>query len=348
MSGRVRISLSALAANYERLCREAHGQVGAVVKADAYGLGVEYVAPKLRSLGCSTFFVATSAEGEALRHVLPDARIYVFEGVNPQSCEAMVGASLTPVLNTPTQVSVWSSTGRPAALHIDTGMQRLGFSYSDQQDKGVPDTSLSVDLMISHFARADEPHHPSVAEQLRRAQAAYAVVKKKHPKAQLSICNSAGLLQNRGPEDIGRAGIALYGGNPVDDLPNPMANVATLEARVIQKRHVPAGVPVGYGGTFVTSRPTKLAVVGVGYADGYPRGLSNTAQVYVAGQRCAVVGRVSMDLTVVDVSTVDVAEGDWVEMIGPHVPVDEIATAMKTISYEILTGLGKRLVRVTH
>ena len=348
MSGRVRISLAALAANYERLCRKASGRVGAVVKADAYGLGVAHVAPKLQSLGCSTFFVATSAEGAALRQVLPDVRIYVFEGVNPQTCDTMVQASLTPVLNTPAQVETWSPIGRPAALHIDTGMQRLGFSYVDGPNKGVPDTPFNVDLMISHFARADEPTHPSVAEQLYRAQAAYAVLSKKHPKAQLSLCNSAGLLESRGPEDIGRAGIALYGGNPFDELPNPMTSVVTLEARVIQLRDVPAGVPVGYGGTFVTEHPTRLAVVGVGYADGYPRGLSNSANVYVAGRRCPVVGRVSMDLTVVDVTTADVAEGDWVELMGPHIGVDEIAAAMNTISYEILTGLGKRLIRQSH
>ncbi len=325
MSGQLLISLSALAANYNQLQATAQGKVGAVVKADAYGLGATEIATHLSGFGCDTFFVANCAEGVGLRRALADAQIYVFEGVYAETTAAMVAADLIPVLNTPEQVKQWASTGRSAAIHVDTGMQRLGFPYLNGVAV-IPDIPVGLNLLISHFARADEPGHPSLTQQIERTQTIYRSLLEQHPQLRLSLCNSAGILQGLGPEHLGRAGIALYGGNPYHDQANPMQ-------------------PIGYGGAFVTQRKTRLAVVGVGYADGYPRLVSGRAEVAVDGQRCPVVGRVSMDLTCVDVTGLDVTEGDWVEMFGSVIPLDEVAAHAQTIAYEILTGLGKRLPR---
>jgi alanine racemase len=352
VSGRLTVSLAALAANYAQLCAAAPGEVGAVVKADAYGLGAREIAPYLAQQGCTSFFVATCAEGVDLRDALPDAQIFVFEGVYEQTLAQMCAADLTPVINTPAQLHQWSTVGRSGAIHVDTGMQRLGFSY-DAGLQGIPEIPFDLDLFITHFARADAPGHVSVIDQIQRAESIYRGLLAKHPQMRLSLSNSAGVLQGLSllqghTRQLGRAGIALYGGNPFHDQANPMQPVVTLEARVMQIREVAAGTPVGYGGSFVTTGPSRLAILGVGYADGYSRLLSNNAHVLVAGQLCPVVGRVSMDLTIVDVSGVDVAdvtEGDWVELIGNHISIDEVASQAQTIAYEVLTGLGKRLPR---
>ena len=344
MSGRLTVSLSALAANYRRLCASASGQVAAVVKADGYGLGAVPVASRLRQEGCGEFFVATAGEGAQLRQALPDAPIYVLEGVTAQSVDTLVASELTPVLNTPTQCSLWMQTGRAAAVHVDTGMQRLGLPFQTAA-QSLAESNLPLQLFISHFARADEPGHASVQEQMARALPVYQALRERYPELRLSLCNSAALLEGLGPEDLGRAGIALYGGNPFDALPNPMRPVVSMHAQVLQLRQLEAGVPVGYGGAYVTSAPARLAVLGVGYADGLPRALSNRGEVVLHGCRCPIVGRVSMDLTVVDASAVDVQEGDMAEVFGEAVAVDEVAAHAGTIAYEILTGLSRRMSR---
>ena len=345
MSGRLTISLSALAANYEHLARQATGDVAAVVKADAYGLGAPAIASCLKHEGCTEFFVATADEGLRLRQAHADIVIYVLEGAYAENVPALIEAELIPVLNTVKQCRDWSSTNRAAALHIDSGMQRLGFPHSSALGDlaGLP---FPVHLFISHFARADEPGHGSIAEQMACSMPVYAALQREHPQVRLSLCNSAGLLEGVGPEDLGRAGIALYGGNPYDGLPNPMTPVAQLDARVMQVRDVELGVAVGYGGTFVTKRPSKLAILGVGYADGVPRLLSNQGRVFAGEKYCPIVGRVSMDLLIVDVTDAEVLEGDWAEVMGPHVPLDEVAAIAQTLTYEILTGISTRVPRV--
>ena len=344
MSGRLTVSLSALAANYATLKAHARGDVAAVVKADGYGLGAAAIASKLRSQGCSEFFVATCDEGIQLRQALPEETIYVLEGAHAQSLQALINANLTPVLNTPAQCAAWSATSRPAAVHVDTGMQRLGLPYA-QAVQILEQSNLTPTVLVSHFARADEPQHPSVAEQLSRINPVFETLRESCPSLRLSLCNSAALLQGVGPEHLGRAGIGLYGGNPYDDQPNPMQPVVTMHARVLQVREVASGVAVGYGGSYVTASATRLAILGVGYADGLPRLLSNKGRVWLAGQYCPIVGRVSMDLTAVDVGSLVVEEGDEAEIFGSHVPVDEVAHHAQTIAYEILTGVSRRMVR---
>ena len=205
--------------------------------------------------------------------------------------------------------------------------------------------ALPVTLLISHFARADEPGHAANGEQMARIAPIYQALQAAHPGIRLSLCNSAALLQGLGPEDLGRAGIGLYGGNPFDDRPNPMQPVVSMYARVLQVREVDAGVPIGYGGSFITPQPTRLAVLGVGYADGLPRLLSNRGQVWLGEQRCQIAGRVSMDLIAVDVGELEVAEGAEAEVFGSCIGIDEVAEQAGTIAYEILTGISRRMPR---
>ncbi|MEQ8860600.1 MAG: alanine racemase [Pseudomonadales bacterium] len=343
MSARLRIDLGALAANYQ-LFRDAAspGVAGAVVKADGYGLGAPEVVRALARSGCENFFVATSAEGvdvrAALPAALPDPRIFVFEGAQDDTVMDLLGADLVPILNHAGQLAVWreAAAGRPAAVHVDTGMHRLGFpaDVTAAHFRGV-----RITLLLTHLARADEPDHEMNRRQLERFSRAREAL----PGVDVSIGNSAAVLAGGDfAGDLCRPGIGLYGGNPFLDRPTPVRPVVTLEGRILQLRDVAAGESVGYGATFTARAPLRLAVVGLGYADGLPRLLSNRGEVAVGGRRCAIVGRVSMDLTTVDVSGVDAAVGDWVEFVGPQVLVDEVAAWAETIPYEILTGLGAR------
>ena len=321
--GRLIVDLDALADNYAMLKARAAGDVAAVVKANAYGLGALPVARRLVAEGCRQFFVATEAEGVALRSAVPkDAEIFVFSG------EA-TAPGLIPVANQPEQLGP-----NPVALHIDTGMHRLGFPWD-----AVPTTEASVKLLISHLACADTPDHPMNAEQIRRFDA----VAVQFPGAPTSLANSAGILN--GVAGLGRAGIGLYGGNPWVDRPNPMRPVATFEGQALQMRAVRAGETVGYGAGRTMERDAEVAVVGVGYADGVQRVLSNRGAAAFDGKRLPIVGTISMDLTHLDATGTGLKRGDWVEFCGPNLSVDEMARGAGTIAYEILTGIGSRVER---
>jgi alanine racemase len=347
--GRVEIDLAALARNYRLLARAAApGRCGAVVKADAYGLGVGPVACMLHEEGCRHFFVATPAEGAALRRLLPDGEIFVFGGLQGAANEDFVASGLLPVLNTRAEIRRWGSAG-PAAVHVDTGMSRLGLGEDDvaalklEADR-VP--AIDVRYVLTHLACADEPDHS-----LNRAQLeAFAALRSLWPAAETSIANSAGLLLGDAfRSDLARPGIALYGGNPFRREPGPMEPVVTLKARILQLRDLRPGTTVGYGASFIADTAVRVATVGIGYADGYLRSLSNCGIAEVAGRRVPVVGRVSMDLTCLDVSAVprdQVAEGGWATMIGGAIPLEEVAALAGTINYELLTRLGSRLERV--
>jgi len=343
MSGRLRIDLDALAANYQAFLEAAApGACAAVVKADAYGLGALPVARRLWREGCRQFFVATAAEGRALRGALPRARIFVFEGACADTLDALLESDLIPVLNHETQLACWrdGAPGRPAAVHVDTGMHRLGFSRDVPAAlfRGIP-----VALLITHLACADEPQHPLNRQQFERFDA----VRARFPGVPVSIGNSAATLFGSGMAgDVGRPGIGLFGGNPFAGGSNPMAPVVTLEGRILQVRSVEPDDTIGYGASYRVDGPMTLAVVGVGYADGLPRLLSNRGAALVAGERRPIVGRVSMDLTVVDVTGLPVGIDDWVEFFGAGIALDEVAGWAETIGYEVLTRLGPRLERV--
>ncbi len=327
----------------------------AVVKADAYGLGAGRVAPVLAAAGCRTFFVACIDEGIALRADVDEGEIYVLAGVPRGAEHEFVHHRLRPVLNSLADIDAWAAFARrmpalPAvALHADTGMCRLGLTREDVAVlTAAPErlAGVTVACVMSHLACADVPDDPLNEAQCR----AFAALRRTFPKADASLAASSGIFL--GPAYHGtlcRPGAALYGLSPVPEPPNPMAQVIELKARILQVRAIDGGMSVGYGATYRASRRQRLVTVGVGYADGYLRSLSNRGHGYIGDIRMPLVGRVSMDLTIFDASAVadgQARPGGIVELIGPHQAVDAVAADAGTIGYEILTSLGRRYHRV--
>jgi len=350
-TARLTISLSSLSDNYRRLNRHATGDVAAVVKANAYGLGLKPVATSLWQCGCREFFVATLAEGIALRAVLGEAIIYVLSGAVAGTVATFVTHGVIPVLNTPSQVVAWQGQSAAAAVHVDTGMARLGLAWQDAE-KVLQSIDFPLALLISHFARADEVHHGFSALQKQRFFSLCRTLQGRGlpgrgGQLRISLCNSAAILDglcqsDSETENLGRGGIAMYGGNPFHNQPNPMDAVVKLEGQIVQVRTVESGQAVGYGGTYVATDSTRVATVGLGYADGVPRLLSNRGRVFVNGKFSPIIGRISMDLLQIDVSNCAAQEGDWVEVFGRTICIDECASHAETLSYEILTGIGRR------
>ncbi|MCZ8132088.1 MAG: alanine racemase [Steroidobacteraceae bacterium] len=345
------VDLDALAANYALLVRiAAPANVAGVVKADAYGLGAAQVARRLAWEGCGSFFVANAAEGVALRPHVPEATIYSLGGLPPGASADCVNHDLVPVLNSVEDVRSWlaEAPGRPAAIQLDTGMTRAGLDAGDLDRlavEGVPLERLSLVLVLTHFACADEPAHPLNARQVE----VFDRLRRRLPAAATSIANSAGTLLGPGYRgDLVRTGIALYGGRPAAAGPNPMREVVRLRARVLQLRDVDDDVTVGYGATHRVRAPARIAIVGAGYADGYPRSLGGRGHASVAGRHVPVIGRVSMDVVTLDVTSVprdELRVGDWVSLLGGGVPIDALAEAAGTIAYELLTRIGPRVER---
>ena len=318
----------------------------ATIKADAYGLGAEAIGQALARAGCRDFVVATLDEGLAVRRVLPAATIYVLLGPMPGSEAQFVAAGLTPVLNTIAQVTAWRDRG-PAALHVDTGMNRLGMPLRDF-DRLAADGTFTRSppcLVMSHLARADEPGE-AMNEAQRRL---FAGVRRHLPGVPASFANSAGIfLGAQYHHDLARPGYAIFGGNPLHPRPSPMHHVIELKAKIIQVRSVDRGESVGYGAAHRPSGPALIATLVVGYADGVRRSLGGRGVAYVGDRAVPIVGRVSMDLVTLDVSTLppmEVSVGTEVELIGAHNTIDRIADAAGTIGFEILTGLGRRVPR---
>lgn len=347
------VDLDAIAANYALLRDAARGaEAAAVVKADAYGLGAERVAPVLAEAGCGTFFVAHVGEGVALRRILPDAEIHILNGLLPDAAEAYVAHRLIPALGSLDDIRRWRADARtrarPCDIHVDTGMLRLGLPPDELAalaDDPAPLAGLDVRLVMSHFASADDAQAAQNRAQLAEFRAARDIL----PMGRTSFANSSGIFL--GPEyrgDVVRPGVALYGCNPTPWRENPMRPVVSLMGRVLQVRDALPGENVSYGATFTVEKSMRIATVGVGYADGYPRSLSGRAEGFIDGVALPVLGRVTMDLIMLDASTVaadNCRPGAWVELIGPHMPVDTLADAAGTIGYEILTSLGSRYHR---
>jgi len=348
------IDLGGIADNYRTLRdRAAPAKCAAVVKADAYGLGVAKVAPVLARAGCRTFFVAHPDEGVALRGLLPDADIFVLNGVVPGAEPLLAEYRLAPVLNDLAAVDAWAAKGRrgqplPAALHLDTGMSRLGLTPVEVEHLArEPDRLERIDLrlVMSHLACAEEAENPMNDDQLAEFERA----RKPLPVAPASLANSSGIfLGPRFHLDLVRPGAALYGVNPQPGRSNPMAQVISLQGRILQLRDVDSPRTVGYGATHRIERPSRVATVALGYADGYLRSLSGRGRCFIAGKNVPVVGRVSMDLITLDVSDLapdEARPGAVVEIIGDHNPIDAVAEQAGTIAYEILPGLRHRYRR---
>ncbi|MBM3517676.1 MAG: alanine racemase [Alphaproteobacteria bacterium] len=351
--GRLTVDLDAIAANYRTLQgRLAGAACGAAVKADAYGLGVRRVVKALAAAGCRCFFVATYDEGLAVRAVAPRAAIYVLNGLPPRAASAFRRARLRPSLNDLGQIARWAAAARqrgrvlPAAVHLDTGMNRLGLPPREIATLGREMDRLAgihVRLVMSHLACAEEPEHPLNGVQRARFERATGLF----PGARRSLANSAGIFLGRNFHfDLARPGIALYGVNPRPSGTNPMRPVVSLHGRVLQVRDIDAPDTVGYGAAFRASLPTRIATISVGYADGLPRSLSGVGYAVVDGTRVPLLGRVSMDLLALDVSAVPaerVGPGSWATLIGAGAAIEDVARAAGTIPYEILTRLGRRL-----
>ncbi|MBK1698378.1 alanine racemase [Rhodovibrio salinarum] len=358
----LQVDLDAAAWNYRRLCDQLTPgtECAAVVKANGYGLGIERMAPTFARAGARTFFVATIDEGLHLRRVLtetgwPDAAIHVLSGPLPGTERDLLDARLTPVLNSLGDLDRWRAAGkaagvRPAAaLHVDSGMSRLGLP-DDEVDRLAADPSpldeVALAHIMTHLSSADDPGHPENAAQLERFDAALARL----PAAPVSFANSSGIFL--GPDyhrNLARPGVALYGVNPTPGHPNPMQRVVTLKARILQVRQIDAQRGVGYGASFRAQGPTRIATIGVGYADGLLRHLSNSGHVAVQGRCAPVVGRVSMDSITVDVTEFGAnapVVGDFVDVIGDGHDQDALAEEAGTIGYEMLTALGSRYHRV--
>ena len=327
----------------------------AVVKADAYGLGAAAVVPELYQANCRHFYVAHAHEGVEVRAALKgdEAQIYAFHGAGGISSDELLHNNIIPVLNSLGDVENWSAFARetgkklPAVLHIDTGMNRLGLPAAEvERLKNQIDLLRPLDLryVMSHLACADEPEHPKNKEQLDRFKSLTAEL---GIPARLSLANSAGIfLGSDFHFDQARPGCAIYGINPQTGQNNPVQNVITLKARILQIREAPVGGTVGYGAHYKIKTLAKLATISVGYADGLLRSAAENGMVYIGGQKCPLVGRVSMDTIVVDVTAARLRTGEWAEIIGPHQTADDLALLAGTIGYEILTGLGKRYTRV--
>ena len=354
------IDLGAIAANWRGL-RDAGRADGrpidcaAVLKADAYGTGAAMVGPRLAAEGCRQFFVAHLDEGIALRAVVPDHPICVLNGLLPGTDGDFVEHRLTPALNHLGQLNAWRAAAqrfsRPldAIIHIDTGMHRLGFSPDEAQalanERGRL-RGLRLALLMSHLVASEEQANPVNGEQLSRFRGFLRTM----PGAPASLANSSGIFL--GPDyhfDLLRPGAALYGINPLPGEANPMLPVVALHARILQIRRIDALQTVGYGGAWRSARPSRIATIALGYADGYFRTLINRTHVYLAGHRVPVIGRISMDLVTIDVTDVPESEsqlGATVEVLGRNVTAEDLADHARTNAYEVMTALGRRYARL--
>ena len=357
---RLVVDLGALRRNWRTLsARLADGaRLAAAVKADAYGLGAGPVVRALAAEGCRDFFVATLDEGRAVRRIAPRAAVYALNGALGGSEAEFAKHGLVPVLNDLAAAARWAALARAdgvtrtAALHVDTGMARLGMAPEEARRLAAdprPIRGLAPRLLMSHLACADEPDRPMNRAQLAQMRG----LRRLWPRAAVSLANSSGVFL--GPEyhfDLARAGAALYGINPAPGRPNPMAPVVTLEAEILALRELDPPASVGYGAAHRVADRTRVATVPVGYADGYPRRLGGRASAVPAGGLAdtplPVIGRVSMDLLALDVSALpaDAARvGAKVELIGPRRSVDDLAARAGTIGYELLVRLGRRVPR---
>jgi len=354
---RLYVDLDALAANYRLIAGLAGGaQVAAVVKADAYGMGLGSAAGRLWAQGARAFFVSRVSEGVALRKALGPERpatVWVFDGCPPGAAQTLAAAELTPVLNSFTQIDDWGlhalNLGRrlSAALHIDTGINRLGLRLEEARALAfAPDRlrPLELELLVSHLACGSQAGHPMNAQQLER----FVEICTLFPGVPRSLAASGGVFLGADYRlDQVRPGISLYGGGPHASTDPRLSCVATLHAPILQVRQVPAGETIGYGAVFTATQPMRIAIVGAGYADGVLRSSSPGAYGKLDSVACPIVGRISMDMIALDVTDRPNAQpGADIELIGPNVPLDDVARRAGTISYEILTRIGARVARI--
>lgn len=358
--GILTVDLAALEANWLTLGRRAMpSECAAVIKADAYGCGIEPVARRLAKAGCKTFFVADLEEARRVRAAVSEAAVYVLNGLMPGTAAPYADLRARPVIGSMQELAEWDAFTTAnawhggAALHVDTGMNRLGISANEAAALAprIRAENHGITLLMSHLACAEETEHPLNARQIglfREVRILYRGIPS-------SLANSSGIfLGNAAHCDMVRPGVALYGVNPTPGRSNPMRPVIELHARIAQVRSVPKGETIGYNAAWTAKRASKLAIVAVGYADGYLRAASASDEApggdaIVAGKRCPLAGRVSMDLLAIDITELPeggARRGDMATLIGDEITVDDLAKAAGTIGYEVLTSLGRRYHRV--
>ena len=360
--GTLTVDLDAVEANWRALARQlVTVECAAVVKANAYGLGLEAVTAKLAKAGCKTFFVADLAEARRVRPRAREAAIYVLNGYSPETGSAFAELNAQPVVNSTAELAEWDAYVAThnwqggAALHVDTGMNRLGISAEEAAALAlrVQHENHGITLLMSHLACAEIADHPLNAEQIRL----FRELRMLYHGVPASLANSSGIfLGDSAHFDMARPGAALYGINPTPGRANPMRGVVELTGRILQVRKVQQGETVGYGAAWTARRASSIAVVALGYANGLLRAASATdckggGAAVIAGTRCPIAGNISMDLTCVDITDLadgTVHRGDVATFIGESIPVDEVAASAGTIGYEILTRLGPRCHLVYH
>jgi len=358
--GILTINLSAIAANWELLGRQAMpSECAAVIKADGYGCGIEPVARALAKVGCRTFFVADISEARSVRAVAPSAALYVLNGLLPGTAATFADIGAQPVIGSLVELAEWDAFCSAnqwrggAALHVDTGMNRLGVSVEEAAALAprIRTENHGITLLMSHLASAEQPTHHLNLRQIEL----FREVRLLYRGIAGSLANSSGIfLGNSAHCDMVRPGAALFGVNPTPGHRNPMHPVIELRARIVQVRSVPKGETIGYNATWTAKHAARIAIAAVGYADGYPRAASASdttpgSDAIAAGTRCPLAGRVSMDLLAVDVTALPenaVRRGDLITLIGNAIGVDELAAAAGTIGYEVLVNLGRRYHRI--
>jgi len=358
--GILTIDLTAIEANWRALARRAMPtECAAVIKADAYGCGIEPVATVLAKAGCRTFFVADLFEARRVRAVTPEPAVYVLNGLMPGTAPVHADLHVRPVIGSMTELAEWdafcSGSGwrGGAALHIDTGMNRLGISATEAAALAprIRSENHGITLLMSHLACAELPDHPLNDQQIKL----FREVRILYRGIPSSLANSSGVFLGQAAHcDLVRPGAALFGVNPTPGRNNPMRAVIELRGRIVALRQLSRGETVGYDAAWTAKRATTLAVVAVGYADGFLRAASASdtvrgGEAIVAGKRCTLAGRVSMDLLTIDITDVPdgtARRGDMVTLVGDEISVDDLAATAGTIGYEVLTSLGKRYHRV--
>ena len=357
-TGVITVDLAQIGANWRTLADGVRpAQCGAVVKADAYGLGAARVIPALWNAGCRAFFIATPDEAGSAAAMVPNAAVFALDGLVSGSAKVLDRVGAIPVLSSFEEVREWSAYARmqnkilPAALHVDSGLNRLGISEAEIQVIALNEgmlSSLDVRLVMSHLASADYPTDPKSEAQ----RIVFDRLRARLPKAPASLAASDGLML--GPAyhyDLVRPGYALYGGQAFKGGQTPVRPAVSIAARVLQVRDVSPGETVGYSGTWRASRPSRIAVIAAGYADGIARAISSNGhtngRVSIAGATAPIIGRVSMDLITVDVTDVKapVLRGDLATFVGPGLTIEAMGAASGTIGYEVLTRLGTRFHR---
>ncbi len=355
--GILRIDLYALAQNYETLKSQApNSECAAVVKANAYGLGADKVGPALWQKGCQKFFVALPGEGIELRKHLPQAQIFILNGLLGDEEEYFTNG-LIPVIGDLGSLICWNEFAKSktrklqAILHVDTGISRLGFTTTDMKELEDPNRWAYVDFLyvMSHLACADDAKDPMNYIQQTKLRDIRSALPENLQALPVTFANSSGVFLGSDYHfDLLRPGVALYGANPTPDQRNPMTDVIELKGKILQVDTLDKGTTVGYGSTYITQSKERIAKIAIGYADGYPRNLGGVADVSIDGARAPIVGRISMDMLAVNVSGISkekCSAGNYVTLIGGGITLEEVAEKSGTIPYEILTSLGHRYYR---